>query len=741
MAAEEFWPRKNARPRAAAARILADDALSREPRTWIRCVKLSLERKVTLGFAAALIVLVLVSIAAWWNVARFRSTLYWVDRARQALNWLEQTRSDVLSMQAGVRGFALTGSDEALEPFHRSSTRITQALVELRPLLRDNARQEERLDRLEPLIARLSAFMADRIAARRSRGLDAAAETEAVPVGQRAVEEFIRAVDEMAAAERALLDARLDRANTFGRLTVFTIVGASALACGFVAVAGKIVRRDLRLRRQTEIALKESFDRVEDLYNRAPCGYHSLDERGVFVAINDTELQWLGYTRNDVVRRMNFIDILSPASAAVFPARFRRFKENGSVAGVEYEWRRKDGTIIPVLLNATAIYDEAGNYVASRATAFDITEQKRAELERDRFFTLSRDLLCIAGSDGRFKRINPAWAQSLGYGDDDFMARPFIDFVHPGDVAATKVQLARLIAGREVIGFENRLQCKDGTFRWFRWNARPVVSEKLIYASAHDVTEQRVSAERIQWLNADLATRAAQLEAANHELESFSYSVSHDLRAPLRHIDGFASLLVKRANTSLDAEGRRFVATISKSAKQMGTLIDDLLAFSRIGRVPLCLEPVSHDQILADVIANGRYDSETRRIEWEIGRLPAGRGDAAMLRQVWSNLIENAVKYSGKAPISRITIGASCDSTSGQNVFHVRDNGVGFDMAYADKLFGVFQRLHGATEFEGTGIGLANVRRIVTRHGGRTWAESRLGEGATFYFSLPMDGS
>jgi light-regulated signal transduction histidine kinase (bacteriophytochrome) len=169
----------------------------------------------------------------------------------------------------------------------------------------------------------------------------------------------------------------------------------------------------------------------------------------------------------------------------------------------------------------------------------------------------------------------------------------------------------------------------------------------------------------------------------------------------------------------------------------MGTLIDDLLAFSRIGRVPLNLETVRHDQLVAEVIGNGRYDSETRTIAWEIERLPSGRGDPAMLRQVWANLIDNAVKYSSKVGAPQIAIGSRADSNAGEHVFFVRDNGVGFDMAYAEKLFGVFQRLHGPSEFDGTGIGLANVRRIVTRHGGRTWAESRLGEGATFYFSLP----
>lgn len=697
-----------------------------------------LERKIFLGFGAALLVLALVTAAAWWNVARFTGTQYWVEHTRDVLSELEATRSSILGMQSSARGFVLTGSDQVLAPFQRGSTRLTESLAELSRLVADNPSQQQRLAQLEPLAARARELMLTRIEARRARGLEAAAETEAYLEGQRSVEAFSEVVGAMVADERGLLEDRLERAHKFGRLTVFTIVGASVLAAGFVAAAARIVRGDLRRRQEAELARQESFARIEDLYNRAPCGYHSLDGSGMFVAINDTALQWLGYTRDEVVGRMNYVDILAPDSRAVFQERFRVFKEKGSTIGVEYDWRRKDGTVFPVLLNATAIYDAKGNYLASRATVFDATDRKQAEAERDRFFTLSRDLLCVAGHDGYFKRINPSWEQRLGFARDEVMARPFIEWVHPDDVERTRAALERLSAGQEMIAFETRFRCKDGSFRWFSWNARQAPLENLIYASAHDVTEQRASAERIQGLNADLATRASQLEMANRELESFSYSVSHDLRAPLRHIDGFASLLAKRADAALDVESRRYIATISNAAKKMGALIDDLLAFSRIGRMTLQVDTVNHDQLVAEVIANGRYGNNAGpTISWEVGRLLPTRGDSAMLRQVWANLIDNAVKYSSKSAAPRIAIGAREDPVAEERVFFVHDNGVGFDMAYAEKLFGVFQRLHGASEFEGTGIGLANVRRIVTRHGGRTWAESQVGHGATFYFSLP----
>ena len=246
----------------------------------------------------------------------------------------------------------------------------------------------------------------------------------------------------------------------------------------------------------------------------------------------------------------------------------------------------------------------------------------------------------------------------------------------------------------------------------------------------HDVTERRRVATELQ-------SRGELLLAANKELEAFSYSVSHDLRAPLRHIDGYAALLSKAAGDALNDKARHYLHTISSSAKQMGHLIDDLLVFSRMGRQDMLHTTVSLDQLIKTVLHDLRLDLQGRAISWTMHPLPNVSGDPAMLRQVFINLVSNAIKFTATRPEAKIEIGVAEESSSDVEIF-VRDNGVGFDMQYVNKLFGVFQRLHRNDEFEGTGIGLANVRRIIHRHGGRTWAEGAVGQGATFSFSLPL---
>jgi light-regulated signal transduction histidine kinase (bacteriophytochrome) len=284
--------------------------------------------------------------------------------------------------------------------------------------------------------------------------------------------------------------------------------------------------------------------------------------------------------------------------------------------------------------------------------------------------------------------------------------------------------------------FEQALAPYEIALRGYRETNRVLESAR---ADLERRVEQRT--EDIRQLNAELerrvAERTAQLDGANRELEAFSYSVAHDLRAPLRHIDGFATMLKKRADAMLDETGRRYLDTIGESAKRLGTLIDELLVFSRMSRAPLNRARVDMNALVDEVVAGLAPSLTGRNVRWVRSPLPDVQGDGPMLRQVFVNLVANAVKFTGKRAEAVIEIRA--ERTGPDAVFTVADNGVGFDMAYADKLFGVFQRLHTQQDFEGTGIGLANVARIVARHGGRVWAEAELDRGARFHVSLPVE--
>jgi PAS domain S-box-containing protein len=368
----------------------------------------------------------------------------------------------------------------------------------------------------------------------------------------------------------------------------------------------------------------------------------------------------------------------------------------------------------------------------------ELESEVAARTQQASLLDLTHDTIFVRDMSDVITYWNRGAEEMYGWRADDAIgkrAHELLQTVFPMPIEEIHGELLR--AGR----WEGELDKRkaDGTLVAVasRWSLRRDEHERpvAILETNNDISERKRQEQEVRTLNDDLAKRTTELQASNKELEAFAYSISHDLRAPLRHTVGYTELLQRNASAAMDEKSRRYMTMILESGKRMGNLIDDLLAFSRIGRVETRKATVSLNSLVKEALHELRPETEGRHIAWTIAALPDVYGDPSMLRLALVNLISNAVKFTRTRPQARIEIGRA--DGDGETVVFVRDNGVGFDMKYADKLFGVFQRLHHTDAFEGTGIGLATVQRIIHRHEGRVWSEGFVDGGATFYVSVP----
>ncbi len=704
------------------------------------------ERLIGVGLILAAVLTVLMAGAAYRTTAALHSTDEWVARTREIQAGLADLLSTVQEIEAGERGYVITGDRRFAEEGAALNKRVTVQVATLRRLTADDSVQQQRLSVLEDLLARKIAFAQHIIDLRAQSGFDAAAAATATGEGSKLIDAARSLIVMMHGEESDLLAQRRDARHASERSTRLAFTGFAGLAFGLLGFVYAVVRRDLAERsraeanlrglleaapdatlvvdeagqivmvnaqvqvlfgynrdellgqplelllperfrnahlqhrigylrdprarpmgaglqlsaasrdgrefpveislspmrtesdmlvtaavrditerKRAEEALRDAAVRIRDLYDRAPCGYHSLGPDGTYLEINDTELSWLGRTRDEVVGRMKFADLLTPESAQRFAHEYPEFIRRGWVRDIEFECVRRDGSVLPVLLNATASTDSAGRYVCSRATMIDLSERQRAE---------------------------------------------------------------RLLIERQT------------------------------------------------------------LERTNKELQEFAYVASHDLQEPLRKIQAFGDRLRTKYVAALPGEAGDYLLRMQNAAARMQALINDLLSFSRVTTRAQPFVPVDLTTIAREVVSDLEGRLEETRGHVEIAALPTIAADPTQMRQLLQNLLGNALKFHRPDVAPSVHVSArllngnsrSPTSPATESVCEIRvaDNGIGFDEKYLDRIFTIFQRLHGRNQYEGTGLGLAICRKIVQRHRGHITAHSTPGQGATFVVTLPV---
>jgi PAS domain S-box-containing protein len=505
---------------------------------------------------------------------------------------------------------------------------------------------------------------------------------------------------------------------------------------------------DITERRRAQEALRQREEQLRLVTDHAPVLIAHIDRDGRYRFVNRAYAERLGLSAAEVVgKRIPEVvgraayESFRPHVEAALSGRRVDFEAEVPYGGLGRRWMRC--AYVPEV-------DAAGAVRGLIAVLHDITARKRGE-ERLRLVVEAAPCgMVMVGPDGTIVVANAQVEPLFGYSPEELLGQSVEMLVperfrgeHPASRAGffAAPQPRVMGAGRDLYG-----RRKDGSEVPVEIGLNPIQTEggPFVIAALIDITARKRAEEEIRRLNAELEgrvrQRTAELEAANQELEAFSYSVSHDLRAPLRAIDGFSRILLKDHAGELPPEGREFLQLVRDNARQMGQLVDDLLTFSRLGRQPVRKQPVDPGKLVRQCLEELPPEHEGRRVEVTVADLPACRAEPTLLKQVWVNLLSNALKYTRKCEHTRVEVGCLARDSGGP-AYYVRDNGVGFDMRYADKLFGVFQRLHRAEDYEGTGVGLAIVRRVVQRHGGRVWAEAQPGRGATFYFTLGDGGS
>lgn len=705
-----------------------------------------IEVKVLAGFIVSLALLLAGGAYTYRNNVQFADSVQWVAHTQQVRGSLQSVYGALAGAEVSLRDYLLTKDEANLNEYATLSREVTKRMNEVALLTADNPAQHKNLELLRPIVAGRLDAMASALRAFSDFGLPAARAVIAVTRRTNATQDARAQIGVLDAEETRLLTTR-ERASGGVRATMLiSLLATLGVATLLFMTLFRAIRNEMRARSDAERALRASDRYSRSILDSSPdcLGVLTLDGKL-------TEMTPLGMRLMDIddfsqVAQADWVKIWkgterTAAKAAMNNARngvdgrFQGFCPTRK--GVPKWW---DVIVMPIL-------GADGKPERLLAVSRDITEERRRQDElnaTNRFLdTLFESLpVMVYVKDAqtlKYIRMNRECERMTGFTRDAMLGKTVHELMSAEEAAGSDGH------DREALASGLLVENKEDVVDTPKFGSRTRHTMKLAIFDDHgaaryllgiavDVTEQKLAEQAIRELNSALVAKASQLESSNKELESFSYSVSHDLRAPLRAIDGFALMIEEDYAGVLDAEGLRYLSVIRDNSKRMGALIDDLLEFSRLGRLPVVTHDINVESLVREVVKEVLNGADNPP-QIEIGPLPSAQGDRGLLRQVWTNLIANAVKYSSKSGQPRIEVVGQ--QAASENLYSVRDNGVGFDMAYVEKLFGVFQRLHRADEFSGTGVGLAIVHRVVTRHGGRVWAEGKINDGAVFSFALP----
>jgi PAS domain S-box-containing protein len=699
-----------------------------------------LNRKVQLAFGSAIVILLVVGSISYQSIVMSSESNRWVWHTHQVLESLQKLVAGMATAESSCRGFVLTGDESFVESYRTSILIAEQDEAELRNLTKDNPKQQLRLPALEELMAQKIRFGDALINVRRIKGAKAAADAVRSGPGQRIMDEFRGVVRKMDDEELRLLALR--NADAKRRLTQNKVVLLFGTVLGVLiaAVAGWIVSHDVAARSLAEEALREGEERFRNLANNISQLAWTADEKGSIFWYNQRWFDYTGSTLEEMAG-WGWQKVHHPDHVQGVVDKISRCFQNGEVWEDTFPLRGKDGKYRWFLSRAVPIRDSEGKVLRWFGTNTDISAHKEAEKHLAQMEARYRGLLeaapdamVVVNPSGEIVLLNVQAEKQFGYGRDELLGQKVKDIIPEGFaerlVADGTRSAADALAQQIGTGIELVGRRKDGSEFSLEIMLSPLESPEgiLVTAAIRDITGRKKSEEH-------LVKTVGELKRSNEELQQFAYVSSHDLQEPLRMVASYTQLLARRYKGRLDSDADEFIAFAVDGCTRMQGLIQDLLAYSRAGTTGKALCDVSGEDALQGALTNLRITIGQSGAVVTHDSLPALMTDETQLTQVFQNLVGNAIKYRS-AEVPRVHVSAA---KNGDNewIFSVRDNGLGIAPQYFERIFILFQRLHGRNEFEGTGIGLAICKKVLERLGGRIWVESQPEMGSTFYFALP----